>query len=65
MSIADEKAVAEGIAPLIDMINYKYKHLDGHYKSVLLKTVTAHYDALVAAEATELLIRKTFESFQN
>lgn len=62
--MSKEKQLAKKILPIIDFMENNFKEEDGINKIVLLKSVAAYYDNLVAAETMRTMIIKSWGSIK-
>ena len=62
--MSKELILADHSHSLIYIIEEKFSNLDGIDKVVLLKSVAAYYDSVVAAEATRTLLIKSWGSIK-
>ena len=58
--MSKEVTLAENVRDVVKYMEDTYPKLDGIDKIVLIKTVAAYYDALVAAEVTRTMIIQTW-----
>ena len=62
--MSKEKQLAKKIIPIIDFMEDNFKDEDGINKLVLLKSVAAYYDNIVAAETMRTMIIKSWGSIK-